>query len=91
MTGRPSGHADAVTACAAAPDSRRVISASADFTRNAWDVDGGGAVATFEGHAKRVTACAVTPDGRCVTSASGDRTLKIWDPDGRLLTARLAR
>src|SRR5262249_22162873 len=73
------GHADSVTACAVAPDGRRVVSASADRTLKIWDLETGRSLATLRQHADSVTACAVTPDGRRVVSASADRTLKIWD------------
>jgi len=53
-----------------------MISASADFTLKAWDVDGGGAV---DGHSGGVHACAVTPDGQHAVSASDDGTLKESD------------
>jgi WD40 repeat protein len=73
------GHGDRITACAVAPDGRRVVSASADRTLKVWDLETGRPLSTLVDHSHDVNACAVTPDGRRVVSASADRTLKIWD------------
>jgi WD40 repeat protein len=77
-----------VTACAIAPDGRRVVSASEDKTLKIWDLETGRELGTLQGRAAGVTACAVTPDGRRVVSASYDQTLKVWDLDsGRELSS----
>jgi WD40 repeat protein len=73
------GHTDWVNAVAMAPDGRRAVSASADMTLKAWDLEIGAAILTLAGHAETVNGVAVVPDGRRAVSASSDRTLKVWD------------
>ena len=70
-----------VTACAVAPDSSYVVSASSDTTLRIWDLVTGRERVTLAGHAGAVTACAIAPDGSYVVSASRDATLRIWDPE----------
>jgi WD40 repeat protein len=68
-----------VNACAFTPDSRFIVSASADTTLRLWDVATGELLHTFQGHTKPVNTCALTPDGTRVVSASDDTTLRLWD------------
>ena len=76
-----SGHADSVFAVAIAPDGKRAISASWDYTLKIWDIETGKEIRTLSGHTNSVRSVAIAPDGKTVISASDDKTLKIWDTE----------
>ncbi len=71
-------HSERVTAVAATPDGRRVVSGSQDKTLRLWDLTTGKCLLVFQGHSGAVTSVAVTPDGRFVLSGSEDNTLRLW-------------
>jgi WD40 repeat protein len=73
------GHQDSVLACTISPDSRFVVSGSADGTLKIWDASTGAERATLRGHEGPVSDCAITSDGRSIVSVSGDCKLKVWD------------
>ncbi len=73
-----SGHHLQITACVFSPDSRTIVSASADGTIRRWDRRSGNQVGSFRGHRGDVKALAYSPGGDRVVSASGDHSLKLW-------------
>jgi len=73
------GHAGSVVACAISPDTRFIVSGSADFTARIWEVESGNEVATLAGHGGTVSKCSFSRDGSFLVTASADRTLKIWE------------
>ena len=72
------GHTQAVTALAIAPDGSWLASAGYDPTVRIWDPHTGQARHTLTGHTQAVTALAIAPDGSWLASASYDRTVRIW-------------
>jgi len=74
------GHTNAVTALADAPDGSWLASAGYDETVRIWDPATGTATHTLTGHTDPVTALTAAPDGSWLASASSDHTVRIWDP-----------
>ena len=68
-----------VNAVAIAPDGKRAISASWDYTLKIWDTETGTELKTLTGHTSWVNAVAIAPDDLTAISASWDKTLKIWE------------
>jgi WD40 repeat protein len=78
------GHAGAVTALAASPDGRRLVSASADGTIRLWDPAGGGQLLSLPHSEKSPAALAFSPDGQCLAASSPDG-VSVWSvgpPEG---------
>jgi len=73
------GHTQRVSAVATIPNSKCIVSASADSTPKVWDLESGQLVHTLIGHTAGVNAVATTPDGRWAVSASDDHTLRVWE------------
>ncbi|BAZ68014.1 WD-40 repeat protein [Fischerella sp. NIES-4106] len=71
-------HNNWVKAVTLTPDSKRIVSASADKTLKVWDREKSKELFTLEGHAGSVNSVAVTPNGKWAISASKDKTLKVW-------------
>jgi WD40 repeat protein/serine/threonine protein kinase len=83
MTGHPTGpplkHAAGVLSVAFSGDSRRVVTASADFTAIVWDSATGQQLAAPLKHENVVRSAAFSPDGWWIVTASTDRTARVWD------------
>ena len=80
------GHADAVYGLAFAPDSRRLISGSADKTAILWDVESGQMLRRLQGHAAAIEAVDFSADGARIVTASDDHSLRLWRTnDGGLM------
>lgn len=77
--GRLLGHEDEVTAIAATPDGRRLVSGSLDGTVMIWDTATTTALLTLRGHLGAVRSVAVTGDGRTIVSGGDDGTVRVWD------------
>ena len=75
------GHSDAVHSVAFSPDSKRVLTGSADKTARLWDADTGHEIRVFQGHTGLVTSVAFSPDGKRVLTASHDETARLWDAE----------
>jgi WD40 repeat protein len=93
-TGHPTGprlnHAAGVLSVAFSPDSRRVVTASADFTAIVWDSATGQQLAGPLKHENQVRSAAFSPDGRWIVTASADKTARVWDAQtGEPLTPSL--
>lgn len=78
------GHKAAVYSVNFSPDSKYVVSASADATAKIWD-NQGNLVQTLIGHRKAVTKAKFSPDGQAVLTGSDDFTAKLWNNQGNLL------
>ncbi len=74
------GHSNSVTALAFTPDSKTLVSASADHTARVWDVGTGAQVNNLRGHANSVHGLALSPDGQRLATAGFDEVVIVWDP-----------
>ena len=86
------GHTDAVSAVAFAPDGHTLATASSDKTVLLWDVTDPTRPRRLgdplTGHTDAVPSVAFAPDGHTLATASSDRTVLLWDVSG--LNARRA-
>lgn len=73
------GHTSFINDLAISPDSRLLISASADKTIKVWELETGKLLKTLAGNTSFVNAVAMTLDGNFLIAASADKTIKIWD------------
>lgn len=73
------GHSGIVTSAAFSPDSKTIVSGSADATIKSWDVATGNELGTFKGHTKSVAVVAYAPNGQTLVSGAADQMVKIWD------------
>ena len=73
------GHRKAVNSVAISPDSKWLLSGSADETIRVWDREGKRCIRTITAHRGGVNAVLFSPDARQIVSAGNDKTLKIWD------------
>jgi WD40 repeat protein/serine/threonine protein kinase len=78
------GHSAPVMGAAFFPDSRRVVTASADGTAIVWDAIAGMKLFALEAHAEAINAVAVSSDGQLIATGSVDETVKIWRGDAPL-------
>jgi hypothetical protein len=79
-----SGHRGAVETAVFSPDGVHVLTGSADWSAELWEVSTARSLALLEGHEHRVSAVAFSPDGTRAVTASADGTARLWD----LSTAR---
>jgi WD40 repeat protein len=83
LTGNPTGpplkHTAGVLSVAFSGDSRRVVTASADFTAIIWDSATSRQLAAPLKHENQVRSAAFSPDGRWIVTASADKTARVWD------------
>ncbi len=80
-------HEDVVNGLAFSPDSRSLISGSADKTARIWDISTGQTLHVLRGHTDHIYAVAFSPDGKQAVSGSNDNTLRLWDvQSGKLLS-----
>ena len=73
------GHVNDVTCAALVPDSRRLVSGSADSTLRIWDLESGECLRMLRGHRRGVICLALSLDGRTLVSGGTDGTLRVWD------------
>ena len=87
-----SGHTEAVSSIAIAPDGETLVSASEDKTIKLWSLRTGKLLNTLTGHTNRISDLAISPDGETLASGSYDRTIKLWSlPNGDLLQTFFGR
>ncbi len=67
------GHENRVTSVAFSPDSRRIVTASADRTARIWDAQTGNPLQVLEGHECGIESAEFTADDRVLTASSGFR------------------
>jgi WD40 repeat protein len=81
MGGRPLiGHEGAVNSVCFSPDSKRIVTASADGTARIWDADHPDAQpVVLRGQDSSVRSASFSPDGRWVVTAGSEGTAWIWD------------
>ena len=73
------GHSDRISSVAISPDSKTLVSGSADYTIKMWDMHSGSLLRTLQRHSDAVSFVAITPDGKTVVSGSGDENIQMWD------------
>ena len=74
-------HKHSIHSLAFSPDSKLLITASADHTARIWDVSSGRELQILTGHEGPVVDAAFSPDSRRVVTASSDSTARVWDAD----------
>jgi WD40 repeat protein len=73
------GHNQQVAALCFTPDSKKLISASADGTIRLWDLARGAEERQFWGHESAVTGIELTADGKLLVSCGSDATVRVWE------------
>lgn len=73
------GHQKTIHSLAFSPDSKRLLSGSADTTAILWDPAAGEQVRTFRGHTGPVLSVAFSPDGKRILTGSADKTAVLWN------------
>jgi WD40 repeat protein len=71
---------DLATSVAWSPDSRWVVSATAEPQLQAWDASNGSLLAIFQGHRLAISSVSWSPDGTKIATVSRDNTVRTWDP-----------
>jgi eukaryotic-like serine/threonine-protein kinase len=74
-----SGHKAGMRALAWSLDSKRVATASDDYTAQVWDATTGGNATIYRGHSSYVEGVAWSPDQTLIVSGSADGTAQIWN------------
>jgi len=75
------GHASHVYYVTFSPDSRRLLSASADRTVGLWDVATGKLLRKFLGHDNEVNCAVFSPDQKRIASCGDDGTVRLWNAE----------
>jgi WD40 repeat protein len=77
------GHSDTVYGISFSPDSKKIVSGSADKFVKVFDVPSGTFDRSFEGHTHHVLDVGWYTDGKLqlIASASADKSVKVWDYD----------
>ncbi|WP_204102141.1 MULTISPECIES: protein kinase [Spirulina sp. CCY15215] len=85
------GHTSFINDLAISPDSRLLISASADKTIKVWELETGKLLKTLTGNTSFVNALAITFDGNFLIAASADKTIRIWNLETGAIVKTLNR
>jgi WD40 repeat protein len=73
------------------PDGKRMVTVSADFTAQVWDVVSGRPLAGPLRHTDHIVSAYFSPDGERVVTASFDKTARVWNViTGEAVTPALA-
>ncbi|WP_088892455.1 AAA-like domain-containing protein [Leptolyngbya ohadii] len=78
------GHQGTVNRIRFSPDSRNLVSVSADGTAKLWNLDGS-LLETFTGHQGAVTDVAYSPEGQRIITVGQDSNVIFWDFRGKQL------
>ncbi|MHC5599634.1 MAG: protein kinase domain-containing protein [Nostoc sp.] len=73
------GHSDAISSVAIAPDGQTIASGSHDRTIKLWNPQTGKLIRTIYGHSLPVLSVAISPDSQNLASGSLDETIKQWN------------
>ena len=73
-------HRDWICDVAFSPDSRALVSASADSALRVWELDHPEACRRYQGHRHQVLSVAWSPDGQRIVSSGKDGSVRVWDP-----------
>lgn len=76
--GEPLKHLDKVDSAVFSPNSRLIVTASADVAR-VWDVVSSKEVAEFRGHSGPINGVTFSADSRSVVTTSDDHTARVWE------------
>ncbi len=76
---RLTGHKSVIESLTFGPDSRTLISGSADDTAILWDVSTGKILSHLKGHTNDVYAVDISPDGWRVATGADDDTIRLWN------------
>ena len=68
------------------PDSRRIVTSSADRTARLWNAANGEHQLTLRGHTDQVWSAAFSASGHLIATASWDQTARIWNGSGQTVT-----
>jgi WD40 repeat protein/serine/threonine protein kinase/tetratricopeptide (TPR) repeat protein len=77
--GPPMTHPDQVYSLAFSPDSKTLLTGSADKMARLWDAGTGRPIGSPFTHGSVVAHVAFSPDGRTVLTGSGDGRAQLWD------------
>jgi dipeptidyl aminopeptidase/acylaminoacyl peptidase len=75
------GHVAGIHSASFSPNSKRIVTASADNTARVWEADSGKPVGEPMKHGGEVFSASFSPDGTRVVTASGDNTARMWNAD----------
>jgi WD40 repeat protein len=81
----PEGHTGYIYSVQYSPDSRSVLTASADQTAKRWDVKTGKLLNSYDGHSDMVENATFNPDGTIIATGSDDDTVKVWESKSGML------
>ena len=85
----PHGYGGGLTSVAFSPDSRRLLTTSADPFVRVWDVATGTLLHDLDGRGNTLFCAAYSPDGRRIASGGRDDNVRIWDAETFEPVARL--
>jgi WD40 repeat protein len=79
LLGRFQGHSGAVTDVDFSPNSKLLVTSSADGTARVWNLATQTTLMELRGNAGAVSTAIFSPKGKFVLTASDDRAARIWD------------
>ena len=74
-------HKDGILSVRFSPDSKRVVTASEDFTAMIWDARTGRPLTSPMRHLNQVLSARFSANGKWVVTASLDKTARVWDAE----------
>jgi WD40 repeat protein len=72
------GHKGDIRDVEFSPDSKYIVTASADRTARVWGIAAGKAVLLLRGHFGEVTSASFSRDGAFIVTTSTDKTARVW-------------
>lgn len=79
--GKPLAHRDGVKKAVFSADSRRIATASEDFTAIVWDARTGKQIGQVLHHKHQVHGVSFSPDGDYIVTGSQDKSARVWSAD----------